>query len=402
MEASGSPPRPTPSRRHRGLRAFGNPLEWSDIQKTILIFFPPIPFTLFYIWRIRGLLADPTLEPYISRPALSVTQQFLYAIVGSFVVMLLGWLLLRRREGKHDLFVRVVIHSWFIAIALGSYAVGPFSTPVLLGFMAGGMAVFLLFDARRASQGAFVGLVVIVGTCLLERAGVLGYGPVFSHVVFSGQRPPDVWVYLNLAFTIVLMAFVLGGIGLAMSIARARQAELNELLATDLLTGLANRRKLDRTLERELVRARRFEAPLSVVMIDLDHFKRVNDTHGHPAGDAVLSAVGRTVLAELREVDAAGRYGGEELLLVLPGTNLEGAQSAAERVRTAIANLVVTHDDKLLRVTASAGCATLDPQKPRSAAELVQAADAALYAAKEAGRDCVVLESGDGSARATA
>ena len=246
MEASGSPPRPTPSRRHRGLRAFGNPLEWSDIQKTILIFFPPIPFTLFYIWRIRGLLADPTLEPYISRPALSVTQQFLYAIVGSFVVMLLGWLLLRRREGKHDLFVRVVIHSWFIAIALGSYAVGPFSTPVLLGFMAGGMAVFLLFDARRASQGAFVGLVVIVGTCLLERAGVLGYGPVFSHVVFSGQRPPDVWVYLNLAFTIVLMAFVLGGIGLAMSIARARQAELNELLATDLLTGLANRRKLDR------------------------------------------------------------------------------------------------------------------------------------------------------------
>jgi len=138
------------------------------------------------------------------------------------------------------------------------------------------------------------------------------------------------------------------------------------------------------------------------VMIDLDHFKRVNDTHGHPAGDAVLSAVGRTVLAELREVDAAGRYGGEELLLVLPGTNLEGAQSAAERVRTAIANLVVTHDDKLLRVTASAGCATLDPQKPRSAAELVQAADAALYAAKEAGRDCVVLESGDGSARATA
>jgi diguanylate cyclase (GGDEF)-like protein len=243
---------------------------------------------------------------------------------------------------------------------------------------------------------------VILGASLLERAGVLTYGPVFSHVVFAGQRPPDVWIYLNLAFTIVLTAFVLGGIGLAMSMARARQAELNELLATDLLTGLANRRKLDRTLERELTRARRFEAPMSVVMIDLDHFKRVNDTHGHPAGDAVLSAVGRTVMAELREVDAAGRYGGEELLLVLPGTNLEGAQSAAERVRMAIANLVVTHDDKRLRVTASAGCATLDPRKPRTAAELVQAADAALYAAKEAGRDRVVLESGDGSARATA
>lgn len=380
----------------------GNPLEWSDIQKTILVFFPPLPFTLFYIWRVERLLADPTLEPYISRPALGVTQHFLYVISGALGVMLITWLLLRRREGKHDLFVRVVIHSWFIAIALGAYAVGPFSTPVLLGFMAGGMIVFLLFDAPRASQGAFVGLMVILGTSLLERAGVLTYGPVFSHVVFGGERPPDEWIYLNLAFAIVLTAAVLGGIGLAMSLARARQAELNELLATDQLTGLANRRKLDRTLERELTRARRFEAPLSVVMIDLDHFKRVNDTHGHPAGDAVLAAVGRTVLAELREVDVAGRYGGEELLLVLPGTNLEGAQSAAERVRTAIAELVVTFSGKLLRVTASAGCATLDPQKPRSAAELVQAADAALYAAKKAGRDRVVLESGDGSARATA
>jgi len=380
----------------------GNPLEWSDVQKTILVFLPPLPFTLFYIWRVRGLLADPTLEPYISRPALGVTQHFLYAISGALGVMLLTWLVLRRREGNHDLFVRVVIHSWFIAIALGSYAVGPFSTPVLLGFMAGGMVVFLLFDARRAWQGAFVGLMVILGTSLLERAGVLTYGPVFSHVVFGGERPPDVWIYLNLAFTIVLTAALMGGIGLAMSLARARQAELNELLATDQLTGLANRRKLDRTLEQEITRARRFEVPLSVVMIDLDHFKRVNDTHGHPAGDAVLSAVGRTVLGELREVDLAGRYGGEELLLVLPGTNLEGAQSAAERVRTAIADLVVTHDRTSLRVTASAGCATLEPHKPRTASELVQAADAALYAAKEAGRDCVVLESGDGSARATA
>lgn len=403
MDASGPLPPPKPSRTHRGLRAFGNPLEWSDIQKSILIFFPPIPFTLFYILRIRSLLENPSLEPYISRPALRSTQHFLYAIDAAFAVLFLTWLVLRRRDGQHDLFVRVVIHSWFVAIAFGSYAVGPFSTPVLLGFMAGGMAVFLLFDARRAGQGAFVGMLVIVGTSLLERAGVLTYGPVFAHVVFDGQRPPDVWIYLNLAFTLVLTSFVLGGIGLAMSLARARQAELNELLATDLLTGLANRRKLDEILEREVTRARRFEAPLSVVMIDLDHFKRVNDTHGHRAGDAVLSAVGRTVASELREVDGAGRYGGEELLLVLPGTSLEGAHSAAERVRQAIADLTVVHDDQTLRITASAGCASLDPRRPRLAAELVQAADAALYAAKEAGRDRVVLEPGDGSRqRATA
>jgi diguanylate cyclase (GGDEF)-like protein len=370
----------------------GNPLEWTDVEKTILIFFPPIPFSLFYLYRVNGLLSDPSAEPYISRPALGVTHDFLVGILAAFLGLFLAWLVLRRREGPHDLFVRAVIHSWFVCMGVGAYLVGPFSTPVLIGYQAGGMAVFLLFDVRRAAQGAFVGLAVIAGTALLERAGVLVYGPLFASVVFDGERPPDVWVYLNLAFTVALTAFVLLGTGLAMALARARQAEINELLATDVLTGLANRRRLEETLEREVTRALRFDAPLSVIMLDLDHFKRVNDTHGHRAGDAVLTAVGEVVTSQLREVDAAGRYGGEELLLILPEATLEGAHTVAERVRGAIAACVVHYDGQRLRVTASAGCATLVPGAPRTADRLVYAADAALYRAKKLGRDRVEVE----------
>lgn len=377
---------------HRALRALGNPLEWTDVQKSFLIFFPPIPFVLFYLHRVRGLLADPAAEPYISRPALHLTYTYLSVILVVFVALLLIWLVLRRREGAHDLFVRVVIHSCFVFMGIGAYLVGPFSTPVLIAFVAGGMGVFLLFDTRRAAHGSLAGLAVILGTALLERAGVLTYGPVFASVVFGGERPPAVWVYLNLAFTLALTAFVLGGTGLAMALARARQAEINELLATDVLTGLPNRRRLEETLEREVTRALRFDAPLSVVMLDLDHFKRVNDTHGHRAGDAVLAAVGQVVAAELREVDAAGRYGGEELLLILPEATLDGARAAAERVRAAIAARAVQWDGRPLQVTASAGCATLMPGLARSADELVRAADAALYRAKKAGRDRVEVE----------
>ncbi|MCA9574409.1 MAG: GGDEF domain-containing protein [Sandaracinaceae bacterium] len=392
MHLSGSPTRPPRSRMPRALRTLGNPLEWTDIQKTILIFFPPIPFTLFYLYRVNGLLADPTVEPYISRPALATTHSFLVGILSAFSGLFVLWFVLRRREGTHDLFVRAVIHSWFVLMGLGAYLVGPFSTPVLIGYQAGGMAVFLLFDVRRAAQGGLVGLLVIVGTTILERAGLLLYGPVFSSVVFAGERPPDVWVYLNLAFTVVLTAAVLAGTGLAMALARARQEEINELLATDVLTGLANRRGLEDMLEREITRAQRFDAPLAVVMLDLDHFKRVNDTHGHRAGDAVLQAVGEVVASHLREVDAAGRYGGEELLLVLPEAELSGARAAAERVCAAIRALVVEHDEHALRVTASAGCAALVPGQPRSGEQLVRAADAALYRAKERGRDRVEVE----------
>ncbi len=161
--------------------------------------------------------------------------------------------------------------------------------------------------------------------------------------------------------------------------------------ATDSLTGLANRRTLDEELVLEWRRADRVGDSLALVILDLDNFKQVNDTYGHQAGDAVLRQVGQVLLGGVRQVDLAGRYGGEEFALILPETDLPGALRLAERLRAMLESTPVElPDGKTLTVTASFGVALKD-ELP-SADELVAVADEALYAAKRAGKNRVMPE----------
>lgn len=157
----------------------------------------------------------------------------------------------------------------------------------------------------------------------------------------------------------------------------------------DALTGLSNRWTFEQALARELVRSRRYQWPLALLMVDLDHFKQVNDTHGHAAGDAVLQAVARLVESGKRAFDLASRHGGEELVLALPQTDGAGALVVAERLREAIEALRVRVGDREVRVTASIGVAVQTGSEADLGA-LYGAADAAMYRAKAAGRNCVV------------
>ncbi|MEJ2578119.1 MAG: diguanylate cyclase [Kineosporiaceae bacterium] len=166
---------------------------------------------------------------------------------------------------------------------------------------------------------------------------------------------------------------------------------------TDPLTGIGNFRLLTTTLGREVERATRFGRPLSVLMLDLDHFKQVNDNQGHACGDAVLREFAARLLGCLREVDLVARYGGEEFAVVLPETGADGAENVARRVLAAVRDEPFTALGRQLAVTASVGVASF-PDHGRSAAEVMRAADAALYAAKRTGRDrwCVAGTAGDG------
>jgi diguanylate cyclase (GGDEF)-like protein len=156
----------------------------------------------------------------------------------------------------------------------------------------------------------------------------------------------------------------------------------------DGLTGLANRRQCEETLEDELARVERFGGSLAVVVADLDWFKDVNDRHGHPAGDAVLREFAVLLEETVRDVDLAGRWGGEEFVLVLPGTDLAGGAQLAERIRVALAGrTVLAVDGSRIPVTASFGVAAIPPAK--TASELFAAADAAMYQAKRAGKNRV-------------
>ncbi|WP_018871353.1 diguanylate cyclase [Thioalkalivibrio sp. ALgr3] len=162
--------------------------------------------------------------------------------------------------------------------------------------------------------------------------------------------------------------------------------EVRRLAETDWLTGLANRLTLGNRLEAELDRCDRYQRPMALIMFDIDHFKAVNDKHGHEAGDVVLKAVARTVDAQLREQDLLGRWGGEEFLIVLPETDGEGAAAAAEKLRRSIAQLDLPDAPA---VTASFGVTERQPNDtPRA---ITRRVDQAMYQAKEGGRDRVVL-----------
>lgn len=176
---------------------------------------------------------------------------------------------------------------------------------------------------------------------------------------------------------------------------REQNKKLEELSNTDPLTQLANRRFLMQSLEKEFRRSVRRQEPLALIMADIDHFKRINDTCGHQQGDVVLKAVAEAIVDELREYDLASRFGGEEFALLLPGAQLAQATAAAERIRKRVANLKFEGCLKQLGLTISLGVAAGPRKDIREIDDLVRLSDDALYAAKREGRNRVVIADGD-------
>ena len=171
----------------------------------------------------------------------------------------------------------------------------------------------------------------------------------------------------------------------------AVNAKLKEMAVTDPLTRLANRRLLFKKLREEQKRARRYETELTCIMVDLDYFKNINDSHGHQFGDYVLEEVGRILTARCRQVDTVARYGGEEYAIVMPNTSTRDAEALAERIRRALASHKFEHGGLSCRLTATFGIAGLEPEKDSNAECLIAHADAALYEGKKSGRNAVVV-----------
>jgi diguanylate cyclase (GGDEF)-like protein len=265
------------------------------------------------------------------------------------------------------------------------------------------------WDAARAQARAIVGSPrppsdAAAGTAMrafddhLHRA--LGHVDlVFEDLVMRLSRDwhaagADKATHLALMGVTALVALLvaLGAAGLVLRMAdrlKLSEARFADLARHDPLTGLDNRQELHRRLGEELDRARRFSRPFSVLIVDVDHFKAVNDRHGHPAGDAALVAVARMVAGQVREIDHVARYGGEEFAAILPETDVAGAAVLAERIRRHVAAHPVTVDGGVdLLLTVSIGVAAF-PSHGEDLDALFKSADRALYKAKRKGRDRV-------------
>jgi len=167
-----------------------------------------------------------------------------------------------------------------------------------------------------------------------------------------------------------------------------RNEELQHQAATDPLTGLANRRLLDEALQRELCQSSRQNSRVSLLLLDIDHFKVLNDTYGHQAGDLALRKVAGVVRQMIRKSDVCARFGGEEFAVILPFTDEAGARLVAERMRSGVDDLVMDWEGTRLRVAVSVGGVTVaGSDTAQTAVTVVRAADEALYRAKEEGRN---------------
>jgi diguanylate cyclase (GGDEF)-like protein len=159
----------------------------------------------------------------------------------------------------------------------------------------------------------------------------------------------------------------------------------------DALTGVKNFRYLEEALVRELARSQRDGQPVSLVLFDIDHFKRINDEYGHQRGDIALRRIAQTIRRTSRKHDIVARYGGEEFALVLPETNAAGAKLKAEACRTTIERLAIRAEGVVIRATISLGVAVYNPLRPIPKDQLIQAADRALYKSKKDGRNRVTV-----------
>jgi len=285
-----------------------------------------------------------------------------------------------------------------------------------------GISVFV-FDTGQMDQAFYVRLMILAGALAFVVASTAVYLRIFlayclpigvlvivSLLVFDHVQPKSVFVVSISLYLLMLCGQALSiNRGVRDTIAshqrvlqltedlnavlvseRALREEIKQLSLTDELTGVMNRRGITENLELELARCRRQATPLSLLMLDIDRFKPINDTFGHAAGDEVIRLVAHALKKELRETDVIGRFGGDEFIVVLPSLGLEGALAAAHRLRQSVQFAAVDMQARGVSVTISVGVATCRQQD--SMLHLMSRADGALYVAKENGRNRIEAE----------
>jgi diguanylate cyclase (GGDEF)-like protein len=355
-------------------------------------------------WRHRGFIAariwfaaclltalgGAAILPFGMWTAAPVVQ----AAAGNGMIILgfwLFWLGARRLHGLRDgwaaafgasalcvlLIVAVFGHDEALAV---TYAAGQ-SAPMALGL------AFLLRQARR-SPGAAI-------SCAGLAIGLSGHAAVMAMNLWIWSQPgpaPDFSAVAAVTMLAVVFSGIVWNFGFMVMTIDGLRGEAALLAHTDPLTGVWNRRELDRRLTQEEAEARRSHRPFAVLLLDLDHFKPLNDRLGHAGGDACLVHLGRVVNEQIRAADLLARLGGDEFCVLMPGGTAQDARALGGRIARALASNPLLYEGRPVRLECSIGAAAWRPGLDSSAGTVMRRADAALYSAKSAGRGRVALE----------
>lgn len=359
--------------------------EANPASRCLLAVLASTPFYITY-WFINlaGLL-DPVVRMGLRQPVVWTLQGALVISTG-LSIGFVAWLWPRRRDPspmpRLSLAVTLNIGVIYTLIALfsGTFTTGANMT--LLGVLAIGL---LLFDLRTMWLSFLVCTGLLVAYDLFVLAGHLPYAPAITRLAFQGPEPQWWWAvwrnvvfYAGLAVITTMLLVMFGRLD-------AQHRKLNKLSYTDVLTGLPNRRYFMDRLHAEVARQGRTTQPLSLMLIDADHFKHVNDSHGHAVGDEVLTVLARLLGESVRTpTDLAARVGGEEFAVLLPDTTVDEAEAVSWRIHSRLAAHAFQASGQTFHVTVSIGVAQCRGQ---SAEVVLKQADRNLYRAKQEGRN---------------
>lgn len=366
-------------------------LDWSARDKAWFLAIMTVPLHLFYAgWGWLSLhytdFGSQFLDPSATR------QAWTYALLAAlyWALIALWGTMLRRRQRDSMLLVNTVIFTYGITQLPLAYLSGlaePMTGVILLGASITG---FVLFSFWRVLAAFAISLGVLILLSALTVNGTLVYAPILLADPISRDYVSPYYAISQFMLGVPFVTFAFVICYMLLTRWQRREAQAQRLAVTDPLTGVANRRAFLELLENEYSRALRGGDSLAVLMLDLDHFKAINDNHGHAAGDTVLTQASSILQKTVREVDRVGRLGGEEFAVLLPQTSAREALEVAERCRRALCQEPVIHQGTSIDISASLGVCGLPADSVQRATRLLELADDALYRAKEAGRNRVI------------
>ncbi|MEE2729975.1 MAG: GGDEF domain-containing protein [Pseudomonadota bacterium] len=369
-----------------------DPLEWSAARKAALLLWMYLFDQVFYLLFVLAAQKIDAMAPWFDLAQVAYHSVFYVWLTALTIVLLMVAQLAPRRYQDNVLYEYMGCLYFGLTHVYYGYCVGLMSIPVGVVLVGAPVVGFILLNRWPVAIAFGTSLLLLFALSAATDAGWLPYAPVARNMMGPDGNMATVWVisYWTLAMPHILFIFALAYYVLQRW--RMREQEVTLLSRTDALTGLVNRRHIMSLLELEVADCAAKQLPLSIVMVDLDHFKRINDEWGHDVGDRALVSAAEALCRAVRQHDHVGRYGGEEFLVVLPGLDAAQAKLLAERVRGAIAAVELTLPNGAeISLSASLGMSCNAVSEPITVDRLIKQADLALYQAKDAGRDRLVI-----------
>ena len=363
-------------------------INWNAVDRGLLPLGLGLPLFVQVLCWYQYVLARPDRDALVNTGFASQAMSLIWLMIGiSMMLLAIGWSI-RKRYPDAAWFQYVTTMFYALAMTYLSWSVGTMTLMTGVVMLGAPVAGFILLERGPVLLAFLTAFGLSVVLSVASARGLVPYAPLVVP-----PTTPEATMFWTLSAYFLSMIPIVVLIVLAdraLSSWRQREAGIHAISRTDALTGIHNRRSILELLDKEIARTRRHGPPLAVVILDLDHFKSINDTRGHPTGDRVLQHTAAVLQQSMRQCDAIGRYGGEEFLLLLPDTSLEGAKVLAERCRERLAAEVIADDQgQPFNISGSFGLACNEHCYELGATVLIKAADEALYRAKHAGRNRV-------------